>query len=390
MSNFPFFKMSVRFTNRDEVAQKHVIVCEHDSLPEDAKSEHLTDDFIFLYGLTRIEAIQLINAPLAATDWVIIGVYDYVSGDNLLEVAHMQTVKQYLHTEVNKMTQVINDTLLNAGNNCLDSQRLCLINALQNFEYICSRISIKDIRGDLSFITKTANHVDDFSVIDPDTHLPVEVSVYKDKESGGILAVDTSYLLTLSDDDPVFNPFNGNEIMLIETVQKSLFLNNQYRIVKKHLVKLIDDRATDVFFETRLLTNKASRQFIEWFEKMIGTRCDVSQHGNENYVVMCLDINESERELCQNFENNLFDGNSIEELAWHEALKMVMSEIPDIDTPVDVMMSQEIEKLPDGFVVWEPFENWDLMGIQGLVEEFKNSLMAHSKQVLKLAGVDHV
>ena len=67
-----------------------------------------------------------------------------------------------------------------------------------------------------SLATKKANYVTEVSVIDPDTKAPVEVSLYKDQVSGGIFGVDSSYLVTLSNEDPVIEPFNGNYVCLID------------------------------------------------------------------------------------------------------------------------------------------------------------------------------
>lgn len=61
-----------------------------------------------------------------------------------------------------------------------------------------------------------ADWVRTVSVTDPDSELPVEVDIYKDRDSGGLFGVDGSYLVTLGDDDPVSNPFNGNDIQLVE------------------------------------------------------------------------------------------------------------------------------------------------------------------------------
>jgi hypothetical protein len=61
-----------------------------------------------------------------------------------------------------------------------------------------------------------AVYVKEIVVIDPDTNLPVEVAIYKDLDCGGMFGVDRSYIITLSDDDPVSSPFNGKDIMLME------------------------------------------------------------------------------------------------------------------------------------------------------------------------------
>lgn len=141
-------------------------------------------------------------------------------------------------------------------------------------------------------------------------------------------------------------------------------------------------------FETRLLTNKSSNEFISWFEVNVQHEYEVKKHGDNAFIILCNDLNQDQIKECTEFEKTLFDGYLVEELAWSEALQLVMSEIPDIEEPVNAMMSQEIDELPEGFVVWEPFENWDLMGIQGLVEEMKDSLVVHSRHVLKVAGVE--
>ena len=60
-----------------------------------------------------------------------------------------------------------------------------------------------------------AIYIYEVSVIDPDTHNAVDVAMYKDQESGGIFGIDCSYTLTLSDDEPVINPFSGKEVLLI-------------------------------------------------------------------------------------------------------------------------------------------------------------------------------
>ena len=61
-----------------------------------------------------------------------------------------------------------------------------------------------------------ANFVSEITVIDPDWNAPVEVAIYKDSESGAMFGVESSYVMTLSEDDPVNNPFNGKEIKLIK------------------------------------------------------------------------------------------------------------------------------------------------------------------------------
>lgn len=62
----------------------------------------------------------------------------------------------------------------------------------------------------------TAIHVQDITVTDPDSQAPVELSIYKDKCSSALFGIDASYLVTLSDDDPVIEPFNGHNVRLID------------------------------------------------------------------------------------------------------------------------------------------------------------------------------
>lgn len=58
--------------------------------------------------------------------------------------------------------------------------------------------------------------VDSVTVIDPDSDAPVEVELYKDQVSGGIFGVDSSYVVTLEDDEPVFSPFDGIPVLIVE------------------------------------------------------------------------------------------------------------------------------------------------------------------------------
>jgi len=64
--------------------------------------------------------------------------------------------------------------------------------------------------------TKVAFHVTEVTVTDPNTLAPVEVSIYKDCDSGGMFGVDNAFLITLSEDDPINEPFSGSEVRLID------------------------------------------------------------------------------------------------------------------------------------------------------------------------------
>jgi len=65
----------------------------------------------------------------------------------------------------------------------------------------------------------TAKFVEELSVTDPDSQGIVEISVFKHLQSGGMFAIDSSYIEQCFDDDkdPVINdPFNkGQKITLI-------------------------------------------------------------------------------------------------------------------------------------------------------------------------------
>ena len=61
-----------------------------------------------------------------------------------------------------------------------------------------------------------AHHVAELTVLDPDSNAPVQVSIYKDSISGAMFGIDSSYLLTLSDEDTVIEPFNGKDVLLLD------------------------------------------------------------------------------------------------------------------------------------------------------------------------------
>ena len=52
-----------------------------------------------------------------------------------------------------------------------------------------------------------ANFIETITVIDPDTNAPVELEVYKDEQSGGLFAIDSSYLDQVVDNE-IPSPFN--------------------------------------------------------------------------------------------------------------------------------------------------------------------------------------
>lgn len=70
---------------------------------------------------------------------------------------------------------------------------------------------IKELEARL--VNNSAEFVKEIVVIDPDSKAPVELSVFKHNESGGMFAIDSSYLDQCFDDDqdPVIpDPFSQN------------------------------------------------------------------------------------------------------------------------------------------------------------------------------------
>jgi len=67
-------------------------------------------------------------------------------------------------------------------------------------------------------ITNSAEYVTEVTATDPDSKAPVEMSVFKHNETGGMFAIDSSYLDQCFDDDtnPVIpDPFeDGDHVTL--------------------------------------------------------------------------------------------------------------------------------------------------------------------------------
>lgn len=61
-----------------------------------------------------------------------------------------------------------------------------------------------------------AKFVSEVTVVDPDSGLPVEVAIYKLESNGAMFGIDSSYLLTLAEEEPVNCPFTGELIELVE------------------------------------------------------------------------------------------------------------------------------------------------------------------------------
>lgn len=60
----------------------------------------------------------------------------------------------------------------------------------------------------------TAQFVTEITVVDPDSLLPVSLAIYK-ANNGAMFGVDSSFIVGLSEDDPVNCPFTGDLITLL-------------------------------------------------------------------------------------------------------------------------------------------------------------------------------
>jgi hypothetical protein len=56
-----------------------------------------------------------------------------------------------------------------------------------------------------------AKFIKEVTVIDPDSKLPVDVSIYKEEESGGMFGVDTSFVVEV-DPYSVYTPLQNHPL----------------------------------------------------------------------------------------------------------------------------------------------------------------------------------
>ena len=61
---------------------------------------------------------------------------------------------------------------------------------------------------------KTTKFIKTVSIYDKDVGAYVDMEVYKDNTSGAMFAIDSSYIDTLEDDEPVLEPFNGTKVTI--------------------------------------------------------------------------------------------------------------------------------------------------------------------------------
>ncbi len=65
---------------------------------------------------------------------------------------------------------------------------------------------------------------------------------------------------------------------------------------------------------------------------------------------------------------------SIEEKLQQMAVETVMSNCPQQGAWDAFMKLEPTQSLPEEFLVWEPFENWELVGLQDLVDDYLYTL----------------
>ena len=58
-------------------------------------------------------------------------------------------------------------------------------------------------------------YIHELCVHDPDTDEPVHIEVWKDNNSGGMFAIDSSFLEQVDD---FYNPFNGEKESIVDTI----------------------------------------------------------------------------------------------------------------------------------------------------------------------------
>jgi len=57
-------------------------------------------------------------------------------------------------------------------------------------------------------------YIEEYIVIDPDTGSDVHIEIYKDVESGGLFAIDSSFIEQISHEIP--SPFNSNTALILD------------------------------------------------------------------------------------------------------------------------------------------------------------------------------
>ena len=64
-------------------------------------------------------------------------------------------------------------------------------------------------------------YVKEVTVTDPDTQLPVDIVIYKDRSTDAMFGVDSAYISRLGDDEGVISPVSGKGVILVEPEETS-------------------------------------------------------------------------------------------------------------------------------------------------------------------------
>lgn len=82
--------------------------------------------------------------------------------------------------------------------------------------------------------------------------------------------------------------------------------------------------------------------------------------------------------------------NKVDQMAWDKAFSMIASRADETlyQTHRDALdaLLEATEEIPDGISIWEPFEHWELCGIQSLIDDFHDSLLYLAKDLLAVTG----
>tara|TARA_R110001583_G_scaffold42169_1_gene134098 strand:+ start:939 stop:1553 length:615 start_codon:yes stop_codon:yes gene_type:complete len=144
--------------------------------------------------------VSTFDEGVVETDCVV----DLISG----EVDEIQAVEcEHEHLQSEQVSLTVNNTDMCANVTCNESGDY-FISTTSELDYLREMY----ISGKCSFAT----FIQEVSITDPETEGTVEIAIYKDQSNGAMFGVDASYILTLSDDDPVSNPFTGKDIQLVE------------------------------------------------------------------------------------------------------------------------------------------------------------------------------
>lgn len=72
-----------------------------------------------------------------------------------------------------------------------------------------------NIGNDEKTVQLKAKFITEVTITDPDSKAPIEISIFKDPESGALFGIDSSFLEQVQDEIP--SPFNKNSILKCES-----------------------------------------------------------------------------------------------------------------------------------------------------------------------------